>query len=292
MTVKLAFIYTAPCWREGEGEGGSLQTKYPNTQPPCDLCRLKVVNCLQRRSSWVAHHSCPAHRQTGAERQWRSRWLSRSVYRIGWFCLPSGTRAKPSSLWTWWGRWHPHSASKWSTRWWLSSGTTERRRTSGRSGKTCTRKFRWWLWSSPRQEMIVMLLLRNCAVWRVRSRHRWVSPSPSPSLPFFLFPSLFIVLLFVVLSFRTFFLTSVEWPLPSVQVINARTISQQNKLRSVTQKIALQINCKLGGELWALEIPLVRVLCDSTQCNNSPCGVEWVKIARIELFVKCQFSKP
>jgi len=41
------------------------------------------------------------------------------------------------------------------------------------------------------------------------------------------------------------------------QVINARTISQQNKLRSVTQKIALQINCKLGGELWALDIPLV-----------------------------------
>ena len=26
----------------------------------------------------------------------------------------------------------------------------------------------------------------------------------------------------------------------------------------MTQKIALQINCKLGGELWALEIPLVR----------------------------------
>ena len=41
------------------------------------------------------------------------------------------------------------------------------------------------------------------------------------------------------------------------QVINARTISQPQKLRSVTQKIALQINCKLGGELWALEIPLV-----------------------------------
>lgn len=41
------------------------------------------------------------------------------------------------------------------------------------------------------------------------------------------------------------------------QVINSRTISQQQKLRSVTQKIALQMNCKLGGELWALEIPLV-----------------------------------
>ena len=42
-----------------------------------------------------------------------------------------------------------------------------------------------------------------------------------------------------------------------LQVINARTISQQQKLRSVTQKIALQISCKLGGELWALDIPLV-----------------------------------
>ena len=41
------------------------------------------------------------------------------------------------------------------------------------------------------------------------------------------------------------------------QVINARTISAQQKLRSVTQKIALQINCKLGGELWAVEIPVV-----------------------------------
>lgn len=50
--------------------------------------------------------------------------------------------------------------------------------------------------------------------------------------------------------------------LPTFQVINARTISQQNKLRSVTQKIALQINCKLGGELWALDIPLVSVVTD------------------------------
>nr|ANZ54961.1 piwi 2 [Fimbriaphyllia ancora] len=50
-------------------------------------------------------------------------------------------------------------------------------------------------------------------------------------------------------------LCCVESPVPS-QVINAKTISQQNKLRSVTQKTALQINCKLGGELWALEIPL------------------------------------
>ncbi|KAK3727509.1 hypothetical protein QZH41_018372 [Actinostola sp. cb2023] len=49
-------------------------------------------------------------------------------------------------------------------------------------------------------------------------------------------------------------LCCVESPVPS-QVINARTISQQNKLRSVTQKIALQINVKLGGTLWGVDIP-------------------------------------
>ncbi|XP_020903024.2 piwi-like protein Ago3 [Exaiptasia diaphana] len=51
-------------------------------------------------------------------------------------------------------------------------------------------------------------------------------------------------------------LCCVESPVPS-QVINARTISQQNKLRSVTQKIALQINVKLGGTLWGVDIPSV-----------------------------------
>ena len=37
--------------------------------------------------------------------------------------------------------------------------------------------------------------------------------------------------------------------------MNLRTISNTAKLRSVVQKIALQINCKLGGELWAVHIP-------------------------------------
>jgi len=27
-------------------------------------------------------------------------------------------------------------------------------------------------------------------------------------------------------------------------------------MMSVTTKVALQLNCKLGGELWALEIPV------------------------------------
>ncbi|XP_014665207.1 PREDICTED: protein argonaute-3-like, partial [Priapulus caudatus] len=47
-----------------------------------------------------------------------------------------------------------------------------------------------------------------------------------------------------------------DMPVPS-QVINAKTISMQNKLRSVAQKISLQMMCKMGGELWSLQIPLV-----------------------------------
>ncbi|CAL4111914.1 unnamed protein product, partial [Meganyctiphanes norvegica] len=50
-------------------------------------------------------------------------------------------------------------------------------------------------------------------------------------------------------------LCCVELCLPS-QCIISRTIGNENKLRSVTQKIALQINCKLGGELWAVKIPM------------------------------------
>ncbi|XP_043262895.1 piwi-like protein Ago3 [Colletes gigas] len=47
----------------------------------------------------------------------------------------------------------------------------------------------------------------------------------------------------------------VEMPVPS-QVVMSRTISRADKLKSITEKIALQISCKLGGALWALAIPM------------------------------------
>ena len=47
----------------------------------------------------------------------------------------------------------------------------------------------------------------------------------------------------------------VEMPVAS-QVIMSRTISRGDKLKSITEKIALQVNCKLGGALWALAIPM------------------------------------
>ncbi|NXW91657.1 PIWL2 protein, partial [Alopecoenas beccarii] len=51
-------------------------------------------------------------------------------------------------------------------------------------------------------------------------------------------------------------LCSVQSPVPS-QVINAQTLmGPVGKMRSVVQKVLLQINCKLGGELWGVDIPL------------------------------------
>lgn len=40
------------------------------------------------------------------------------------------------------------------------------------------------------------------------------------------------------------------------QVVMSRTISNQKNLRSVATKVAIQLNCKLGGEAWCLEVPL------------------------------------
>ena len=44
-------------------------------------------------------------------------------------------------------------------------------------------------------------------------------------------------------------------PVPS-QCVLARTLSKKGMLMSVVTKVAMQINCKLGGELWAVDIPV------------------------------------
>lgn len=51
----------------------------------------------------------------------------------------------------------------------------------------------------------------------------------------------------------------VELPVAS-QVINARTLRNESKNRSIVQKIALQMNCKMGGTLWSIKIPLNNVM--------------------------------
>merc|ERR1711862_933076 len=54
-------------------------------------------------------------------------------------------------------------------------------------------------------------------------------------------------------------LCCIESPVPS-QVVCLKTISNEKRLSAVAQKIALQINCKLGGELWACQTPVKRLM--------------------------------
>ncbi|KAK8788333.1 hypothetical protein V5799_021892 [Amblyomma americanum] len=57
------------------------------------------------------------------------------------------------------------------------------------------------------------------------------------------------------------------------QVILARTIGNRKNIRSVATKVAVQLNCKLGGEAWCLEIPLVSTMVigyDTYRDSSSP----------------------
>ena len=40
------------------------------------------------------------------------------------------------------------------------------------------------------------------------------------------------------------------------QVIVSRTLAKKQMMMSVATKVAIQLNCKLGGEVWTLEIPV------------------------------------
>ncbi|KAI4478134.1 hypothetical protein M0804_012092 [Polistes exclamans] len=62
-------------------------------------------------------------------------------------------------------------------------------------------------------------------------------------------------------------LCCVEKPIPS-QVIMSKTLSRPDKLRIMTQKIILQMNCKLGGALWAVDIPFDKcMVCGIDVCH-------------------------
>uniref|UniRef100_A0A669B4X2 Piwi-like protein 2 n=1 Tax=Oreochromis niloticus TaxID=8128 RepID=A0A669B4X2_ORENI len=64
-------------------------------------------------------------------------------------------------------------------------------------------------------------------------------------------------------------LCCVKNPIPS-QAINVRTISQQQKLKSVAQKILLQMNSKLGGELWTVNVPLKNLMVVGVDVHHDP----------------------
>ncbi|KAM5181485.1 piwi-like protein 4 [Mantella aurantiaca] len=60
---------------------------------------------------------------------------------------------------------------------------------------------------------------------------------------------------------------SVDMPVPS-QCVLSRTLSKQHMLMSVASKIAMQIICKIGGELWAVEIPLKSLMVVGIDINK------------------------
>nr|XP_056714838.1 piwi-like protein 4 [Euleptes europaea] len=60
---------------------------------------------------------------------------------------------------------------------------------------------------------------------------------------------------------------TLEHPVPS-QCVLARTLSKQGMLMSVATKIAMQIICKLGGELWAVDIPLKSLMVVGIDVNK------------------------
>ncbi|XP_068891661.1 piwi-like protein 2 isoform X2 [Aphelocoma coerulescens] len=64
-------------------------------------------------------------------------------------------------------------------------------------------------------------------------------------------------------------LCCVQTPVPS-QVINAQSLTgHPGKIRSVVQKVLLQINCKLGGQLWGVDIPLKQLMVVGMDIHHS-----------------------
>ncbi|KAM9858804.1 piwi-like protein 1 [Aulostomus maculatus] len=59
----------------------------------------------------------------------------------------------------------------------------------------------------------------------------------------------------------------VDCPVPS-QCVVSRTLSRPQNLMTVATKIALQMACKMGGELWSVEIPLKQLMIVGIDCYH------------------------
>ncbi|KAM4700678.1 piwi-like protein 4 [Discoglossus pictus] len=60
---------------------------------------------------------------------------------------------------------------------------------------------------------------------------------------------------------------TLERPVPC-QCVQNRTLNKQHMLMSVATKIAMQMICKIGGELWAVEIPLKSLMVVGVDVNK------------------------
>nr|XP_003227897.2 PREDICTED: piwi-like protein 1 [Anolis carolinensis] len=58
-----------------------------------------------------------------------------------------------------------------------------------------------------------------------------------------------------------------DCPTPS-QCVLARTLGKAQTVMAVATKIALQMNCKMGGELWSVEVPLKQLMVVGIDCYH------------------------
>ncbi|XP_071945006.1 piwi-like protein 1 [Antedon mediterranea] len=90
-----------------------------------------------------------------------------------------------------------------------------------------------------------------------------------------------------------------EMPVPS-QVVVGRTIAKKQMLMSVATKIGMQLNCKLGGELWCVHNPVPGLMVigidnyhDSAQRGRSVCGfVASMNRTLTRYYSRCSFQTP
>ncbi|XP_074072583.1 piwi-like protein 4 [Macrotis lagotis] len=64
---------------------------------------------------------------------------------------------------------------------------------------------------------------------------------------------------------------SLDRPVPS-QCVLARTLSRHGMMMSIATKIVMQMICKLGGELWAVEIPLKSLMVVGINVSKETCS--------------------
>uniref|UniRef100_A0AAQ6IAV7 Piwi domain-containing protein n=1 Tax=Anabas testudineus TaxID=64144 RepID=A0AAQ6IAV7_ANATE len=61
-------------------------------------------------------------------------------------------------------------------------------------------------------------------------------------------------------------------PSTKSQCVVSRTLSRPQALMTVATKIALQMACKMGGELWSVEIPLKQLMIVGIDCYHDTIG--------------------
>ncbi|XP_042319601.1 LOW QUALITY PROTEIN: piwi-like protein 1 [Sceloporus undulatus] len=63
----------------------------------------------------------------------------------------------------------------------------------------------------------------------------------------------------------------IDCPTPS-QCVLARTLSKPQTVMAIATKIAIQMNCKMGGELWSVEIPLKQLMIVGMTATTTTAG--------------------